>query len=331
MSLGRYRRQGKSLYLFSKIFCSMLSIKRITKIVPVPPRTVSVSKLGKVNAKIKTIGELTQFFKSLLEKHDLNALLLERKSLLRIEELAILGLIGEKDDKNKKTIFSILEDTRKKINNLNLKIFALLHEIPISEIEVSNWKKEIISIIDYIYNAQRNKLQYPLHLEEFLNSRISKLANLKEAVSHHIDELEKKVEEFEEELNNIEVKCSLGLLDDSNHAFLKERIEEALKITINEINDLKCFDMQIGFLSHVRMIEKDLYEISRQIAQNEEKYRASEINTDEYNKLIIELKKKEGNLREKLITQKKIYEECQEKIKALKGRIILRDIDKLLV
>lgn len=314
---------------FSEYLSLMLSIKRIASIIPVPPRAMKVSDLRKVDVKVKTIRELSQFFKSLLEAHDLNALLSERKNLYRIEELAILRLIEEKDEKNKKVILSVLEDTREKIGRLNLKIYALLHEIPISENEINDWKKEIISIVDYIYNAQVNKLEYPPHIEDFLNSRISKLANLKDAVNHRIDELEKKAEGFEEELNNIKVKHSVGLLDEASYIFLKGRIEEILKNTIAEIKSLKNFNMQIGFISQIKLIENDLNETLWQISQVEEKYKTNEISADEYNRLIVELKRKEKNLNDQLVVQKRIYEDYREKTEALRGKI--RSLDRLLV
>jgi chromosome segregation ATPase len=307
----------------------MLSVKRITKIIQVPPRTMKVYNLSKSSVRVKTICELSPFFKSLLETYDLNALLSEKKALLRVEELAVFRLMGEKDERNKKAILSILEDTRRKIDSLNLKIYALLHEIPISENEVNDWKREIISLVDYIYNAQINKLEYSPLLEEFLNSRVSKLVSLKEAINYRIKGLEKKIEEFEEELNNIEVKHSIGLLDHQNYTFLRERIEETLRNTIDEIRDLKNFDMRIKFLSQVQLIERNLNETSQKISQIEEKYKACEISTEEYNRLIIELKKEEKDLSEQLIMQKKIFEEYQEKIKALRSRIV--SLDKLLV
>jgi chromosome segregation ATPase len=307
----------------------MLSIKRITKIIPVPPRTMKVYNLSKGSIRVKTVCELSPFFKSLLETYDLNALLSEKRTLLRVEELAVFRLMGEKDEKNKKAILSVLEDTRRKIDTLNLKIYALLHEIPISENEVNNWKREIISLVDYIYNAQINKMEYSPFLEEFLNSRISKLVSLKEAINQRIEELEKKIEEFKEELNNVEVKHSIGLLDHQNYTFLRERIEETLRNTMDEIRDLKNLEVQIKLLSQVQLIEKNLKEISQKISQIVEKYKANEIGMEEYDRLITELKKEEKGLSEQLIVQKKILEEYQEKIKALRSRIMY--LDKLLV
>lgn len=74
----------------------MLTVKRITTFAPVSPKTVKISTLGKASIRVRVIRELPQFLKNLLEVHDLNTLFLERRNLLRIEELTILRLIEEK-------------------------------------------------------------------------------------------------------------------------------------------------------------------------------------------------------------------------------------------
>ncbi|MEM1554433.1 MAG: hypothetical protein QXJ72_06105 [Thermoproteota archaeon] len=309
----------------------MLTVKRITTITPVSPKTIKVSPLRKDSIRIRSIRKLPHFLKSLLEIYDLNTLISERRNLLRVEELTILRLIEEKNERNKRIILQVLEDTHRKINMLNLKMYALFHEIPISENEIDSWKKEVINIIDYIYDAQMNNVEYPCNLEEFLSSKVSKLVNLKEALDYNISELEKKVEEFEKELDNIEIKYSIGLLDKASYDFIKGRIEETLENIFSELKELKHFSMQIGFASKVQLIENNLREILQQITQVEEKYRYNEINEEEYNRLISELKKKESNLNEQLTIQRKIFTEFCEKIGMLKYKGFLKKIEKLLV
>ena len=223
----------------------MLSIRKVVTIAPSPPRIIRVLSMSKINIRIKATHKLSSFFKDLFGTLDLNILFSERKKLLKIFELTIAKLIEEKNEENRKIILSVLEETHEKIDKLNLKIHALLYEIPISEKDIRDWKEEIIKVIDYIYNAQLNKVEYPSYINEFLNLKISRLANLREAINHHINELKRKVEEIQQELNNINVKYSVGLIDEASYKFFKESIGEMIKTSIEEIEYLKNYNEQL--------------------------------------------------------------------------------------